>query len=569
MALRFRTSKYRHATGAARRRDLWYGDVPAMTSTLDGDMIRASGEYVAFMWESGGGAGNVGVIPIDRVGKVGRQLATCVGHTSAVTDLDFHPFHDGTLATSSADSTVKIWSLDAEAVKANQSLSAATTLNGHGSSVLSVHFHPTANNLLASTSADKTVKLWDIAAGAEKQTLSGHNDAIQHASWSFDGQFIVTTCKDKTIRLFDPRANGAVRTAPGHAGVKASRVVWLGDSNRFLTTGFSQMRDRQFSIWDASDLSKSVLTHNLDSSTGILMPFYDSDTNMLFIGGKGDGNIRCYEISQEKPHFYDITVFASNDTQRGMCLLPKRGLDVMSCEVNRVLKLSGNNIIPVSFTVPRKTTREFQEDLFPNTRGNVASIDVEQWFSGRNDAPSLISLKPSDAPAAISQSAPTSAPNSNPTSPTVAAGSISATTSPTPATASVHDAVVPRPTSSRLSGVASEPVGRASLSLSNAEDTARRIGAQLVRQSKYRHVSGKAFKKDLCYDFVKPATYETTNAIKANKTFLAMPWAGTGGQLAVIPLTQIGRIPTEQPVIMGHSASVCNVSQSRNDCICF
>lgn len=50
----------------------------------------------------------------------------------------------------------------------------------------------------------------------------------------------VKTCRDKKLRLFDPRAGSdAVRVTDGHAGVKGSRVVWLGDRDRIATTGVS------------------------------------------------------------------------------------------------------------------------------------------------------------------------------------------------------------------------------------------------------------------------------------------------------------------------------------------
>lgn len=50
----------------------------------------------------------------------------------------------------------------------------------------------------------------------------------------------IKTCRDKKLRLFDPRAGSdAVRVADGHAGVKGSRVVWLGDRDRIATTGVS------------------------------------------------------------------------------------------------------------------------------------------------------------------------------------------------------------------------------------------------------------------------------------------------------------------------------------------
>jgi len=97
---------------------------------------------------------------------------------------------------------------------------------------------------------------------------------------------IVSTGKDKKIKLFDPRANSTVQFGDGHQGIKASRVVWLGDSNKFLTTGFSKTRERQFAIWDSSNLSKPLRMATVDSGTGILEAIYDRDTKLIIFAGK-------------------------------------------------------------------------------------------------------------------------------------------------------------------------------------------------------------------------------------------------------------------------------------------
>jgi len=60
----------------------------------------------------------------------------------------------------------------------------------------------------------------------------------------------------------------------------------LGDADRLVTTGFSKMSDRQVYVWDTRALSKPIKTVHLDTSSGVVMPFYDNDTKMLYLAGK-------------------------------------------------------------------------------------------------------------------------------------------------------------------------------------------------------------------------------------------------------------------------------------------
>jgi len=122
------------------------------------------------------------------------------------------------------------------------------------------------------------------------------------------------------------------------------------------------------------------------------MPFFDKDTNVLFLAGKGDGNIRYYEIVDEAPYIHYLSEFKSSSPQRGMAMLPKRAVNVSDCEIVRLLKLGVKLVEPISFQVPRKSDL-FQNDIFPDTFGGEYSLTADEWLAGQDADQKTISLE--------------------------------------------------------------------------------------------------------------------------------------------------------------------------------
>ncbi|KAJ3103779.1 Coronin-2B [Phlyctochytrium planicorne] len=354
----------------------------------DTNLVKANPLFLSINIEAGGG-GAFAVIPLATTGKLDPPLF--VGHTGAVLDTDFNPFNDHIVASGAEDCRVMVWAIPEGGLKQNIE-APVLTLNGHGRKVGHVLFHPTAENVLASASGDFTVKLWDISTGKERQELAGHTELIQSLAWSYDGAQLVTCCKDKKIRVFDVRSNTIVQEAAGHAGVKGSRVTHFGPSDKFATTGFSRSSERQIFVWDAKNLSEPLKQENIDTASGLLIPHFDVDTSMLYIAGKGDGNIRYYEWVDDEKGLYPLSEYKSSDPLRGIGFLPKRACAISEVEVARVFKVHPTMVEPISFKVPRKSDA-FQADLFPDTIGPEAPLSAEEFFSGKTAGPKLVSLE--------------------------------------------------------------------------------------------------------------------------------------------------------------------------------
>jgi len=81
--------------------------------------------------------------------------------------------------------------------------------------------------------------------------------------------------------------------------------------------GFGQTSERQYYIFDPKNLSAPLVGPvNIDNSAGMIMPFYDEDSELLFLAGKGDGNIRYYEVEPDtpgKPEVHFVSQYSSNN----------------------------------------------------------------------------------------------------------------------------------------------------------------------------------------------------------------------------------------------------------------
>jgi coronin-2 len=137
----------------------------------------------------------------------------------------------------------------------------------------------------------------------------------------------------------------------------------------------------------------------VDCSSGLLIPYYDSDTKIVYVAGKGDGNIRYYEITDTDPYLHYLSEYKSSAPQRGLGFMPKRGLDVTKNEIFRFYKLhaTGGICEPISMIVPRKS-EVFQEDIYPDALSGIPSLSCDEWLMGENRDPILISMKDGAVP---------------------------------------------------------------------------------------------------------------------------------------------------------------------------
>jgi WD40 repeat protein len=209
--------------------------------------------------------------------RSGTELATLKGHTGEVSCVTFS--NDGTrLASGSTDHTVKIWDAHSGAELA--------ILKGHtrevgfissGWGVMSVAFSPNGR-YLASSSVDRTVKLWDPHTGNEIATFKGHTDWVHCVAFSPDSLSLASS-SGKTVILWSAHDRTEVATLTGHAST-VTGVAFSSDGLR-LATGSS---DRTVKIWDARNGAElATLRGHTDEVRSVA--FSPDNTRLISCGG--------------------------------------------------------------------------------------------------------------------------------------------------------------------------------------------------------------------------------------------------------------------------------------------
>jgi WD40 repeat protein len=148
---------------------------------------------------------------------------------------------------------------------------------GHTTKVLGVAFSPDGTRL-ATTSRDRTARLWDVRTGAPLLVLRGHTDFVQGVAFSPDGTRLATTSWDGTARLWDARTGATLRTFPRSLGT-VQGVAFSPDGTR-LVTGHQDLKGR---VWDVRT-GACVLTLQGHAGTVVAVTF-SPDGAVLATGG--------------------------------------------------------------------------------------------------------------------------------------------------------------------------------------------------------------------------------------------------------------------------------------------
>ncbi len=113
-----------------------------------------------------------------------------------------------------------------------------------------VAFNP-AGDRLAACSADRSIRIYNVASGAQEKLIEDHADWVMGIAWNHDGTRLASASRDKTSKIFDAITGDSLATFPGH-GEPVYGVSFTADGAQVFTGGGNNL----IHVWNPADGAK-------------------------------------------------------------------------------------------------------------------------------------------------------------------------------------------------------------------------------------------------------------------------------------------------------------------------
>jgi WD40 repeat protein len=272
----------------------------------------------------------------------------------------------------------------------------------HGDKILSMAVSPDGR-FLATGSADRTVKIWDMGNGHELLTYRKHSRYIRTVQFSPDGKWIASAGGDSEVRLWDPLTGKDVRTLtlPGVGNYITAMAVSPEGKYVFVASS-----DRSLQVFEADTGQLKRAIDKMGGPPGVRSLAFSPD-KAVFAAGQENGHIRLWAYPEiattgaldywqrvDDQGFGSVNFLAFSPDSK---MLVVGGLVIM--KIYETPRPGGG----VQVKDPRRSISTFdlqEKDKTPNLSSNITfSRDGKTLFAGSADG--VVQLFDSDTGNAV------------------------------------------------------------------------------------------------------------------------------------------------------------------------
>jgi WD40 repeat protein len=220
----------------------------------------------------------------------GKCIKTLQGNSNAIYAIAYSDqCNQHLLVSGHEDQTIKLWNVNINAPHDLETdLQPFQVLRGHSDRILSVAFSPDGQ-ILASGSADRTIRLWHPQTGKLTKILQGHRSWIWGIAISVDSKFLASGSYDHTVKVWDLESGECLQTLQGHPS-SVLAVRFSHDGKTLFSSGY----DKLVKHWHLGT-GECLNTWEADSINRVWVMAISPNSQYLATGGD-DRSVKLWEI---------------------------------------------------------------------------------------------------------------------------------------------------------------------------------------------------------------------------------------------------------------------------------
>ncbi len=157
--------------------------------------------------------------------------------------------------------------------------------SGHSDTVYGIAFSPD-DKMIATCSADKFVKVWEVPSGKFVKSFEGHTHHVLDVGWMADGKLLASAGGDNTVKVWDFEKGEQARTINAH-NKQVTRLLFIGKKAEFLTCG----GDNAVKAFNATNGGN---VRNFAGATDFVYAIGTSPDGAVVAAGGQEGIVRVY-----------------------------------------------------------------------------------------------------------------------------------------------------------------------------------------------------------------------------------------------------------------------------------
>ncbi|CAM8919603.1 unnamed protein product [Rhodiola kirilowii] len=245
-----------------------------------------------------------------------KSKTTLEEHSAVISDIRFSPSMLSRLATSSYDKTVRVWDAD----NAGYSL---RNFSGHSGAVMSLDFHPTKDDLICSCDGDGEIRYWSIKDGSCVRVFKGGMTQVRFRP--LNGRYLAAAA-EKVVSVLDVETQAIRHSLQGHT--KQIHSVCWNPSGSLLAS----VSDDSVRVWNINGDGECVHELSCNGNRFHSCVFHPTYPSLLVVGCSQ--SLELWNMTENKT----MTLSAHDSLIASLAMSTATGL-VASASHDKMVKL--------------------------------------------------------------------------------------------------------------------------------------------------------------------------------------------------------------------------------------